>query len=70
MTVDSHGGSMKNYDSKINPFVGAAILGFTVPVAVYAILYITFLVSLLAGSVVFLFFAGKVDWNAFLKLRR
>lgn len=35
---------MKNYNSKFNPFAGTGILGITVPIAVYLIGFIAFLI--------------------------
>lgn len=35
---------MKNYSSKFNPFAGTGILGITVPIAVYLIGFIAFLI--------------------------
>lgn len=57
---------MKNYDSKFNPFVGAGILGVTVPVAVYVIGFITTLVWGLVSLFLFPFYySGRLDENAF-----
>lgn len=57
---------MKNYDSKINPYLGVGILGAATPVAVYLI---GFLATLLWGLVTILLFplyySGILDENAF-----
>lgn len=60
------GALMKNYDSKLNPFVGAGILGIAVPVAVYAIGFVALLVFGVVSLLLFPFFyGGHLNADAF-----
>lgn len=52
---------MKNFDTRINPFLSAGILGFTTPVAVYFIGFLTMLLSVVATSVLLPFVWNNLD---------
>lgn len=54
---------MKNYDSKINPFLGAGILGAAAPAAVYLIGFLAMLLWV-AASLLFLPFYYLLDFDA------
>lgn len=60
---------MKNYSSHFNPFIGAGILGFAVPAAVYLIGFIALLVFVLAVLLLLPFYMGNIlDSNLFMNI--
>lgn len=57
---------MKNYDSKINPYLGVGILGVATPVAVYLIGFLAMLLWGFVSILLFpLYYGSRLDADAF-----